>query len=194
MYSICLHRVLNKCWWLLTCNQDFFLLWAREWRKKWQWKWIYRPGCWFLRHLIHMKQCIHCTLWRKRCLLSSPGCLLQVHGIKCKIGGYLNKRVRTSCMHRLLLSVQNLRTGKFFFSVEKFHKSHDIRTTKHIFSTIYYKITENNKETYRKILTHFQKSLGKTKDQVLALASPLLHHLLHCLLHSQQHHCLPAVL
>ena len=99
-----------------------------------------------------------------------------------------------SCMNRLLLSVQNLRTGKFFFSVEKFHKSHDIRTTKHIFSTIYYKITENNKETYRKILTHFQKSLGKTKDQVLALASPLLRHLLHCLLHSQQHHCLPAVL
>ena len=31
--------------------QDFFLLWAREWRKKWQWKWSNRPSCWFLSHL-----------------------------------------------------------------------------------------------------------------------------------------------
>lgn len=31
-------------------------------------------------------------------VLSSPGCLLQVHGIKCKMGGYLNKRMHTSCM------------------------------------------------------------------------------------------------
>ena len=133
-----------------------------------------------------MKQYIHCKLWGKRCLLSSPGCRLQVHGIKCKIGGYLNKGMHMSCMNWLLSLVQNPLTGKFFFWVEKFHKSHDIRTTKHIFSTIYYKITENSKETYRKILTHFQKSLGRAKDQVhvllVALASPLLHHHLHCLL------------
>ena len=67
MYSTCLHRVLNKCWRLVTCNQDFFLLWAREWRKKWPWKRNDRPGCWVLSHLIHMKQCIHCKLWGKRC-------------------------------------------------------------------------------------------------------------------------------
>ena len=69
-------------------------------------------------------------------VLSSPGCLLQVHGIKCKIGGYLNKRMHMSCMNWLLSPVQNFLTGKFFFWVEKFHKSHDIKTTKYIFSTI----------------------------------------------------------
>ena len=184
MYSICLHRVLNKCWRLVTCNQDFFLLWAREWRKKWPWKWSDRPGCWFLRHLIHMKQCIYTVSCEGKdaFVLSSPCCLLQVHGIKMQ-NGRVPKQENAYVMYELIIinCTKSSHRKVFFFWVEKFHKSHDITTTKHIFSTIYYKITENNKETYRKILTHFQKSLGKTKDQVLALASLLLHHLLHCL-------------
>ena len=198
MYSICLHRLLNKCWRLVTCYQDFFLLWAREWRKKWRWKWSDRPGWWFLSNLIHMKQCIHCKLWRKRCLLSSPDCLLQVRGIKCKMGGYLNKRMHMSCMSWLLLTVQNLLKiiGKFFFWVEKFHKSHDIRTTKHIFSTIYYKITVNNKEIQKNSHSFSEVSWQDKGSSISSsLSSTPSSSSLPTSLHasdSQQHRCHPA--
>lgn len=144
-----------------------------------------RPGCWFLSHVIHMKQCIHCKLWGKRCLRSSPDCMSTSSSWNKMQNGRVPKQENAYVMYELIIinCTKSSHRKVFFFLSGKISQVTWYQNYKaHLFNNNY-KITENNKETYRKILTHFQKSLGKTKDQVLALASPLLHHLLHCLLH-----------
>ena len=107
-------------------------------------------------------------------ILCSPGCLLQVHGIKCKIGGYLNKRMHTHVwtdyyyLYKILTSHRKVFFLSGKMSQVTWYQNYEACIN---FQQYWggYKITENNKETYRKMLTHFQKSLGRTKDQVHVL-------------------------